>query len=225
VSVSTAGPGAVAPPGATGAGDVERAVRVLNEIYLHGAIGTALALGKYVLDVFLGGDVGRLALGNQDPWLRELSEHPGLDVPASSLWVALRVFHQYLGLPEPARDRLPLAHHRLLLGVTTESAKARLATEAVARDWTMSALEEAVNRWRSSQHLPPLGGVPLHPALEAARRGATAILRAAQALESGPPPSRAERDEIEHQVVLVRKRLERLLAALAAARARPRRRR
>ena len=212
-------PTEIVPPGtgAGAAGDVEQAIRTINALYLVGALDTALAIGDYILRTYLGGDEARLALGEEEPSLRKLADHPGLGFPKSTLWTAIGVYRQYPTLPEAVRRSLTLTHQRLLLAVTSVQAKAQLASEAVRRKWSASNLEKAVNRWLESRHLPPIGGYPDHPALVAAKRGANAILRAAHALEKGPPPTAAERKDVLSQAGLAEKRLERLHAALATA--------
>lgn len=215
------GPGTDPGPGAVG--DVERAVQAINALYTIGALDTALEIGDYVLRTYLGGDAARFALGEAEPSLRELADHPGLGFPKTTLWTALAVHRQYPALPGDARRRLSFTHHRLLLAVTSVRAKAQLATEAAARRWTTRILEDAVERWRLGHHLPPLGGTPEHPALTASKRAANAALRAAQEIEEGAPPTAAERQEIARQARLTAKRLERLMKALAAAAKKPRR--
>jgi hypothetical protein len=220
----TDGPTDIVPiPGPGAVGDVEQAVGAINALYVVGALDTALAIGDHILRVYLGGDEAALAQGTEAPSLRRLADHPGLAFPTTTLWTAIHVYRQYPTLPEDARRRLTFSHHRLLLSVTSAQAKARLANEAVSRRFTTAALEQAINRWLASQHLPPIGGTPLHPALVASKRGANAILRAAQHLEKGEAPTAAERQEIHRQVRLAEKRLERLRAALATRPRPPRR--
>ncbi len=211
-------------PGPGAEGDVERAIRAINALYVVGALDTALAIGDYILVTYLGDDEKRLAREDEEPSLRELADHPDLGFPKSTLWTAIAVYRQYPTLPEDVRRRLSLTHHRLLLGVTSVRAKAQLAEESAARRWSTRALEEAVDRWRTSHHLPPLGGYPLHPALTASKRAANATLRAAQELEEGARPTAAELAEIDRQARLTAKRLERLRKALDAARPRSRKR-
>ncbi len=210
-------------PGPGAAGDVEAAVAAINAIYVVGALDTALAIGDYVLKVYLGGDAAQLAQGEQAPSLRKLAEHPGLGFPATTLWYALAVYRQYPLLPELARRNLTYTHQRLLLPVTSRQAKVRLATEAVRQKWPTRTLWDAVDRWLVSHGLPPIGGYPPHPALVACKRAASATLRTARALEHGPRPAPDELREIDRQATLIAKRLARLRRALEGAGGRPQR--
>lgn len=197
-------------PPQVGAGE---AVAVLNALYTAGALKTALAMAEYVLYRVVGCDLARLAAGERDPALARLVAHPDRDFPDFALWTAIDVYLQYLELPAAARDRLSLAHHRLLLAVPDPKGKAQLAQQAVRSHQSREDLADSIRRWRARHGLPPVGHPPEHPTTAAVRKAANAIQRAiAVTREPGTP---RPDDELDHQLGLLTRRTRTLLAELA----------
>ncbi len=204
----------VAPGGGPPQAGTAEAVATLNALYTTGALKTALAMAEYVLLRVLGGDLARLAAGEREPALARIVGDPGREFPDFALWSAIAVYLQYAQLPAAARDRLTLAHHRLLLAVPDPKGKAQLTHQAVRSKQSRQDLEDSIRRWRARHGLPPTGRAPEHPTTAAVRKAANAIQRGI-AVTREPRAARPD-DELARQLRLLTRRTQLLLRELEA---------
>ncbi len=204
VEIVQPGEGPGAPP------TIDEAVATVNELYVRGAISTAIAIADYLLERFLGGDEAALDRAEEHPALRQIAEHSGLRFLEPYLWGALRLRRQLPGLAETARQ-LTFSEQRLLLGVTQAAPKLALARRVVSKRLGLPALSAEVSRWRAAHHLPPLGRPPQDPAVAAARRMAAAGREAVREAKKRPLPG-LSRADLPSLIASTERSLERLKA-------------
>lgn len=161
---------------------LERAVEDLNRLYRTHGLETARALGEYVVHAFFAGDLAaarRRARGHAT-W-RALAGREDLLVSYSHLWACVQVLDQLRRLPADIGAALSVSHHRRLLALRDEEARARLAEAAVAEELTVRELEQRVAQERSGERR---GRKPLPRLVKA--------VRALRRVDLGPELTSAE---------------------------------
>lgn len=144
-----------APPALPGATELapdllDRAVEDINRIYRAHGLETARAIGEYVVTTFFAGDLdAALRHSRTHATWRALAGRDDLLVSYSNLWSCVQVLDQLHRLPEDIGAALSVSHHRRLLALRDEDARARLAEAAVAEDLTVRELEERIAAQRA----------------------------------------------------------------------------
>ena len=136
-------------------GRIERAVRHINGLHEASSLNLALAVGRYVLDLFFGGDIEQFRFRN--PWkrthLRSLVRHPDLLLSRSTLHRYVCISGQYGLLDPQIAGALSVSAHRALLPLRDPDDLQEVAGQAVAERWTVVQISEAVR-----ERLGPKGG-------------------------------------------------------------------
>lgn len=144
---------------------LDRAVE-LNRVYLSRGLGTAVAVGEYVLDAFFDGDLN-LARANRTEHvsLRALGGREDLVVSHSFISKALRVLEQIDLLPVGVAESLTMAQHVQLLPVKRVETKVSLARKVASGGLSTRDFEIAVRRVRKREcgRSPRVGRPPLPP--------------------------------------------------------------
>ncbi len=160
---------------------VEHALVELGAIYDHGALKTAEAIGRFVLDTFFGGDVATfLARRRRHLSFRELTRHPDLPFQPLVLYRAVRLVEQQQQIPDVLTDQLGYSQQLALLPVRELREKLRLAERAVAGDWTVRQLQAEV---REATADDPNRGRRRQPAF---RKGVRKVLKGIDQATSEP---------------------------------------
>lgn len=131
---------------------VEATVERINRIYATKGLETARSIGEALLSTFFDGEqevFEQRAASHHS--FRAVAEHDQLRVSHSFLWYSVRLVPQLQALPHDIAHALPLSHHRLLLHVKDEDAKAQLAHRAVEQGMGKRELDLEIRRLRNGQ--------------------------------------------------------------------------
>lgn len=125
---------------------VEQAVRTIRALLLAKRLEVAIGIHRYVLDEFFDGNWERYAVwgGQKSRAFEALRRHRDLGVGRESLQEWMKVGEQIRQLPPEVAHQLTVEHHRALLSLEDSAAKAQMAREAVAQDWTAKDLAAQV---------------------------------------------------------------------------------
>jgi hypothetical protein len=125
---------------------LDGAVQFLNRAVQVSGLQLATQVSTYVVDTFFAGDFALLS--SKDPHktasFRALSEHPGLQMGATTLYRLVRIGQQARHLPQDLAERLSLSHHRLLLTVDNPQHKQHLARLAAQHGWSVAELQAQI---------------------------------------------------------------------------------
>ncbi len=114
------------------------AIRTINQITRSCVLDTALAIGRFALDEFFGGDPDAFRnRGRSDISFRALARHPDLRVSWTYLWYAVAITVQFEYVPEDIAYQLPLSHHKALV---------RLRDPELISDFAQAAAQESLTR-------------------------------------------------------------------------------
>jgi hypothetical protein len=129
---------------------LDRAVEHINGIYTAHGLRVARELGEYLVETFFGGDLDAAReQGRGHASWRALASRSDLLVSHSHLWSTVQVLDQLRRLPDDIGSSLSMSHHRRLLVVKDEEARAKLAKEAVAERLNVKQLEAKVSEQRA----------------------------------------------------------------------------
>ena len=151
---------------------IEHAVAELGAIYNRGALKTAEAMGRFVLDTFFAGDVAAFTSRRRRHLsFVELTRRPDLPCKPLLLYRAVRLVEQQQQLPDVLTDQLGYSQQLALLPVRDPAEKLRLAEQAVAGDWTVRQLTAEVREATADE---PNRGRKRQPAF---RKGVRKVLK------------------------------------------------
>ncbi len=149
---------------AVDAAKVEAAVKYLRKYHMEVHLVAALAIGKYLLDEFFGGDIKRYEDRSTDSpsfdaFLRR-RELQDFGLSGRTLRNYIRVHATDSEYPGAVGKQLPLGHRILLLGVPTER-RIGLAKQAVNQGLSNRALKALVDKESGKDDRAPRS--PLSP--------------------------------------------------------------
>ena len=152
------------------------AVEEINAMTLRHGLEGVVALGRWVLETFFGGDSERFEVerGSQPTW-RALGRHPALGVSTTELWYAVRIVEQLDELPRRIGRALTPSHHRLLLTVEERRTKRRLARAAVEGGWGVRELAAEIGALSPATPQGEVAGVRLGRRVRSLHREALAF--------------------------------------------------
>ena len=124
---------------------LDEAVAALNQIYLSKSQELHETLGDYLVQTFFSGDVTLFDSRERhhQTW-RALSKREDLHFGHSTLWYAVAIRHQALGLTEEMVRALPVTHQRHLTHVRDPEQKQLLAERVVAEGLSERQLRDAI---------------------------------------------------------------------------------
>ena len=154
---------------------VAAAVVEINRIHTAKGLEAVRDMGRYLLDVFFGGDFEAFrARGRKHVSFRKLEDRPDLHVSASTLWNAVAIVQQLELLPKDIANALPVSHHRLLLPIRSVDSKLELAQRAADKQLTKRQLAEQAQTVRAAETAGKRSGRPplraFYKALKAMQR-------------------------------------------------------
>jgi hypothetical protein len=201
---------------------LDRAVGDINRIYSAHGLRTARELGEYLVATFFAGDLdAALTRARAHVTWRALADREDLLVSHSHLWSCVQVLDQLRRLPADVGAALPLSHHRRLLALRDDGARARLAEEAVAEQLTVRELEQRVAAQRAAAQVRERRGrKPLPGIVKAIRALRRVELGAELASDEAVGALKAdEADEVIAEIEAQLRALEALRARVLAGRA------
>jgi len=144
---------------------LDQAVAEINRIYISKGLETARSIGRYVLEVFFGGNLAAFHQRNsKHETFRALASRTDLRVAYNTLWYSVAVLDQLRALPVPIAESLPFTHHKLLLPIQSPEAKTELAKKAVDEHLSSRDFASLVREARVKEIGPTRGGRPPLPA-------------------------------------------------------------
>jgi hypothetical protein len=150
--------------------DIDAAVAEINRIYITGGLKTTVAVGRFILDTFFGGDI--VAFSSKGPgWpsFAELHQRHDLAMSYSVLSYSVQVAHQVRQLPQDIAWKLNISHHRVLVRVKDLDVKTEFARLAVEEGLHTKELKTRVYRAIGADPSRP-GRTQLSPPALAVRR-------------------------------------------------------
>lgn len=198
---------------------VEQAVRTLNALATRTRLELAVAVSRYVLDEFFGGEWERFTdpRRNKSVSFRALCAHSDLRLSRTTLLVLVHVGRQVEVLPGQVAHALSVEHHRALLPLTNVAEREQMARLAVAQRWSTQELEAAV-----AQQLPNKSAEKTRRAKSQATQQASVAestlrkaVTAARVQRELPTWSAAERSRFAGKVASLRRWVETMEGVLA----------
>ena len=192
------------------------AVEEINAMTLRDGLEGVVALGRWVLETFFGGDSERFEVerGSQPTW-RALGRHPALGVSTTELWYAVRIVEQLDELPRRIGRALTPSHHRLLLTVEERRTKRRLARAAVEGGWGVRELAAEIGALSPATPQGEVAGVRLGRRVRSLHREALAFEAVSLTAHAGSL-RRRRRERLEARARSSRLAMIALLARLDA---------
>jgi hypothetical protein len=137
--------------------DLDRAVEDLNRIYTHGGLKTAVAMGRYILERFFGGDVAEFRSHRGDSIsFRALHRRGDLAMSLSTLNASVAVYLQVQQLPRELAWQLSVTRHKALLPLKDPVVKEQLAAKAIREGMPSRELRREV--WKHQLDQPASAG-------------------------------------------------------------------
>lgn len=199
---------------------LDKAVAVINRIYVSKGLETARAIGNYVVEAFFGGDLESFGQRQKKHvTFRALAEREDLHVAYNTIWYSVAVLDQLRLLPEDVAEALPLSHHKLLLPVADADVKAKLAAKAVEEKLSSREFAEVVKAARVAQSGKPRGGRPPLPAVVKGIRRLQKAVALATSEDIHPETFKSSTDaaefvaKLDQQMALLAELKEKVLAA------------
>ena len=128
--------------------DISSAVHEINRLARQAPLDLALGIGKIVVDRFYGGRLTAWrSRGPKDASIRELAEHPELEISASGLYRSMAVYELADRIGVSVLKQVGATRSYSVLGLPEEK-QTKLLTAAASENWSTEKLEKEARKAR-----------------------------------------------------------------------------